>query len=271
MLVSALLVALIATCSTWWFSHVVTRTWLYPLWVGFLVALAMGQPIAGMKAAAYIQLAYLGWITAGGTMPGNLMVAGVFGTALTLLSHADPSLAVTFAVPFSLLGILTWQAYMTLNSIWIHQGDKFLDQNNIRGLRLMNYVPSFFTSLVLNGIPAFLLVYYGGGWAQQALKAIPQPLITAFQVVGAMMPALGIAMLLNYMGQKKVIPFFFLGFFLTEYLKLDTMSITIFAAIVGIALYFFQNGQNSSGTSGRSGKVKDSTAPAAGQTASEKE
>lgn len=54
------------------------------------------------------------------------------------------------------------------------------------------------------------------------------------------MPALGIAMLLNYMGKKKIIPFFFLGFFLTEYLKLDTMSITIFAAIIGIVMYFFQ-------------------------------
>lgn len=259
MLLSAILVALIATCSTWWFSHTITRTWLYPLWVGFLVALAMGQPIEGMKAAAYIQLAYLGWITAGGTMPGNLMVAGVFGTALTLLSKANPSLAVTFAVPFSLLGILTWQAYMTLNSIWVHRGDKFLEQNNIMGLRLMNYVPSFFTSLVLNGLPAFLMVYFGGGWAQQALKAIPQPLITAFEVVGALMPALGIAMLLNYMGKKKIIPFFFLGFFLTEYLKLDTMSITIFAAIIGIVMYYFQihkngGGADSAETSATNGK-----------------
>lgn len=46
-----------------------------------------GDPINGMKAAAYIQLTYLGWITAGGTMPGNLMVAGVFGTALTIISE----------------------------------------------------------------------------------------------------------------------------------------------------------------------------------------
>ena len=77
MLISAILVALIAIGSQWWFSHAITRTWLYPIWAGFLVAVAMGEPVLGMKAAAYIQLTYLGWITAGGTMPGNLMVAGV--------------------------------------------------------------------------------------------------------------------------------------------------------------------------------------------------
>ena len=85
MFISALLVALIATFSNSWINHLITRTWLYPLWSGFLVALAMGEPIKGMMAAAYINMAYLGWITAGGTMPGNLMIAGVFGTALTLL------------------------------------------------------------------------------------------------------------------------------------------------------------------------------------------
>lgn len=238
-MLSAILVALIATCSTWWLSHVITRTWLYPLWSGFLVAIAMGEPMRGMEAAAYIQLTYLGWITAGGTMPGNLMVAGIFGTALTLLSGADPILAPTFAVPFSLLGILTWQAYMTLNSIWVHKADKYVEVGNLTGIRAMNWIPSGILSFILNGIPAFLLVRYGGEFATQALAAIPQYLIDAFSTVGALMPALGIAMLLMYIGKKKILAFFFAGYFLTVYLHLDTMAITVFAAIAGVLVYFF--------------------------------
>ena len=98
MLIKAILVALLATGSQWWFSHLITRTWLYPIWSGFLTGVIMGEPVLGMQAAAYIQLTYLGWITAGGSMPGNLMVAGIYGTALTVLSGADPKLAVSFAV-----------------------------------------------------------------------------------------------------------------------------------------------------------------------------
>ncbi len=241
MLLKALLVALIATCSSWWFSHAVTRTWLYPLWSGFLVGLAMGQPLAGMQAAAYINLAYLGWITAGGTMPGNLMVAGVFGTALTLISGADPKLAVTFAVPFSLLGIISWQGYMTINALWVHRAEKYAAEGNLRGVRLMNYLPSFLVSLVLNGIPAFVLVYFGGDLATNLINSIPEPLIKALSTVGAIMPALGISMLLNYMGKPKLIPFFFLGFFLAAYFKLDVMAITIFAAVIAVVLYLFGN------------------------------
>ncbi|MDU5107302.1 PTS sugar transporter subunit IIC [Clostridium sp.] len=241
MLISAILVAIIATISQWWVSHTVTRTWLYPIWVGFLVAVVMGEPVKGMQAAAYIQLTYLGWITAGGTMPGNLMAAGVFGTALTLISGAEPSLAPTFAVPFSLLGILINQAYMTLNSFWVHKADKYLEEGNITGLRVMNYVPSGILSAILYGIPAFILVFFGGEFATNMLSSIPESLIQALKVVGALMPALGIAMLLSYLGKRKLIAFFFIGYFLTIYLKLDIMSITIFAATIGVLIYLFTN------------------------------
>lgn len=241
MLLSAILVAIISTLSQWHFSQAVTRTWDYPIWTGFLVGIVMGDPLNGMKAAATIQLAYLGWITAGGTMPGNLMVAGVFGTALTLLSGADPSLALTFAVPFSLLGILVSQAYMTVNAFWVHKADKYLEQGNIRMMQVMNYLPSGITALILYGVPAFILVAFGGDFAQKALAAIPQPMIDALSLVGAMMPALGIAMLLSFLSKKKILPFFIIGYFLTIYLKLDTMAVTIFAATVAVLLYFFGN------------------------------
>lgn len=239
MLLSAILVTILATGSQWWFSHLITRTWLYPIWSGFLVGVFMGQPVEGMMAAAYIQLTYLGWITAGGSMPGNLMVAGIYGTALTLLSGADPKLAVSFAVTLSLLGILINQAYMTLNSFWVHRADRYLEQGNLRGVRLMNYVPSGILSFLLYGVPIFAMIMFGSGWAETALLQIPKWLVDALNLVGAMMPALGIAMLLNYLGKKKLIAFFFFGFFATVYLGLDTMSLFIFSSIIAAVMYFF--------------------------------
>ena len=79
--------------------------------VRFLTGVIPGEPLVGMQAAALpFRLTYLGWITAGGSMPGNLMVAGIFGTALTVLSGADPTMATTFAVTLSLVGILINQS-----------------------------------------------------------------------------------------------------------------------------------------------------------------
>jgi mannose/fructose/N-acetylgalactosamine-specific phosphotransferase system component IIC len=238
MVVQAILVALVTTCSTWWFSHVITRTWLYPLWSGFLVGLVMGQPLQGMMIAAAINLPYVGFITAGGSMPGNPMFAGPVGTALALVSGLDIYTATSVGVVLGSVAVLSWNAYMSLNAIWVHAADKFAAQGNLKMIRVMNYVPSFFVSLIINGIPAFLIVTYGsvfGTWLQN----FPQPVMDAFAVVGALMPALGIGMLLNYIGKAKLLPFFFAGFFLTRYMGLDTMAITVFGAIIGVIVYMF--------------------------------
>ncbi|EBN5368490.1 PTS sugar transporter subunit IIC [Salmonella enterica] len=203
---------------------------------GFLVALALGSPIEGMKAAAYINLAYLGWMTVGGTMPGNLPVASVFGTAMTILSGAAPSTAVVFAVPFSLLGILTFQASMSFNALWVHKAEAMLDLGNITGMRMMNYIPSFFVNMVLVGIPAFCMVYFGADFMKNMLTMIPQSLVNAFEVIGGIMPALGIAMLVSFLGKKRLMPFFFLGFFLVAYLNLGIMAIAVFAVIAAVIM-----------------------------------
>ncbi|MCP9380618.1 PTS sugar transporter subunit IIC, partial [Lacticaseibacillus paracasei] len=127
MLLSAILVALLAIISQWWFFAPITRCMTYPLTTGLLVGTFMGDPMLGMLAGANIQLVYLGWINAGGVMPSNTMVAGIYGSALTILSGANPKLAVTFAIPFSLLGLLMVQIYQTVNSFWVHRADKALD------------------------------------------------------------------------------------------------------------------------------------------------
>ena len=217
MVISAILVGLLATCGQWWFFGPITKCLVYPLTTGTLVGVFMGEPMTGMIAGATIQLIYLGWISAGGTMPSNTIVAGIFGTALTIMSGADPKMAVTFAIPFSMLGLLLNQVYMTVNAAWIHQADKLLEKGNIKGVRIMNYLPSFCMALLLYGVPVFAMIMFGSDWSQSMLNAIPGSIINALEVVGGIMPALGIAMLLNYLGKKTLMPWFFAGFFLTEY------------------------------------------------------
>ena len=240
MVFKAILVALIATISTWWFSHTITRTWLYPIWSGFLVALVMGEPLKGMQIAAAINLPYIGFITAGGSMPGNAMFAGPVGTALALVSGLDYNQASVVGVILGSVAVFAWNAYMTINANWVHMADKYLEQGNLKMVRVMNYVPSFFVSLLLNGVPAFLIVMNGakfGDWLQN----FPQWIMDAFNLAGGLLPALGVGMLLNFLGKKKLIPFFFIGFALSQFFGLTTMEVTLLGALVAILIYYFQN------------------------------
>ena len=244
MVFTAILVTLITTMCTWWFSHTITRTWLYPLWSGFLVGIVMGQPMEGMMIAAAINLPYVGFITAGGSMPGNPMFAGPVGTALALVSGLDIFTATAVGVILGSMAILSWNFYMSINAIWVHAADKYVEKGNLKMVRIMNYVPSFFVSLIINGIPAFLVVMYGATFGEW-LQNFPQWVLDAFAVIGALMPALGIGMLLNYLAKPKLVPFFLAGFFLTIYFGLDTMAIAVLAAIIGGMIYLFRKESDS--------------------------
>ena len=77
----------------------------------------MGQPLEGAMIAAAINLPYVGFITAGGTMPGNPQFAGTVGTALALTSGMDVATATSIGVLLGSLGILLWNMYMSINAI----------------------------------------------------------------------------------------------------------------------------------------------------------
>lgn len=213
MIIEGLLVGLIVTLAAGNIWHPIGWAACYPLISGTLTGIALGDPMTGMQAGAIINLAYLGWITAGGTMPGNINMAGVWGTALTILGGADPSLAISFAIPIGLVGILVNELTMTVNVFWVHRCDKNAEEGNTKMLWWNGLVFPQLTFFVCYGIPAFLMVVFGQEFITGLIAAIPESLVNALGVAGGLMPAIGIAMLLNLLGKDKMLPFFFIGFF----------------------------------------------------------
>ena len=59
--------------------------------------------------------------------------------------------------------------------------------------------------------------------------------MNGLEKASSLLPAVGFAMLLNIMWDKRFIPLYFVGFALSAYLGLDVMAITILA--LGLALY----------------------------------
>lgn len=241
MYIQIILLTVVATLSSGWIWHPITWPMIYPLVSGFFVGLILGDPITGMAAGAYINLVYLGWITAGGAMPGNIMFAGVFGAALTIIAGVEPIMAPALAIPLALAGLLVWQLQMTVNAVWVHRADRYADSGNIRGVELCTYLYPQLTVFVLHLVPAFLLLYFGSGF-ETVVQGIPESLVDALTVVGGMMPALGIAMLLHYLGKPKLIPLFFIGFFAALYLNLGLMAIALFGGLLGIYTYMSKPG-----------------------------
>ena len=237
-IIQALLIAIAANLASGRVWSPITWPFCYPLINGTVVGLILGDPLLGLMAGATINLAYIGWISAGGTMPSNIGIAGVYGTAITILAKATPELAITLAIPIGLLGVLLWNLQMTLNVFWVHRLDANAEKGELNKIFFNAWLFPQLTSLVVNGTPAFILMFLGGDFFNRLLGRIPQGFVNALSVTGNLLPALGVAMLLNYLGKKKMIPYFVIGFFLTTFLDLGIMAVAILGACVAVIVYY---------------------------------
>lgn len=210
-----------------------------PLIAGTLVGIVMGRPAEGIAIGANINVLYLGWISAGGSLPGDPGLAGYLGTALALGAGLDVQAALALAAPLGLLGGLTWSLRMSLCSIIPHWADRFAEKGDIKGVARSNYIYSQPFLFLIYAVPVTLAAYLGAPAVGAALGWIAQHAIWVMSglfAASGMLAALGIALNLKFLFQGNVWPYFFVGFVVTSMM---TGSVNLLMmAIIGLALAF---------------------------------
>ena len=91
---------------------------------GAITGLILGHPVQGAVIGATINLVYLGFMSAGGSMPADMGLAGVLGTAYAIVGGLDTDTALALAVPIGILGTIVWAGRMTFDCFFVHMADK---------------------------------------------------------------------------------------------------------------------------------------------------
>jgi len=227
-----------------WFANLGFTVLYRPLVAGTLVGLVMGRPAEGIAIGANINVLYLGWISAGGSLPGDPGLAGYLGTALALGGGLDVPAALSLAAPLGLLGGLTWSRRMSLCSFIPHWADRFAAEGNIKAVARSNYIYSQPFLFVLYAVPVALAAYLGSAAVAQGLGWIAQNAIwvmNGLYVASGMLAALGIALNLKFLFQGNVWPYFFIGFVVTTMMggQVNLLMLAIIVAAVAFMHVLF--------------------------------
>lgn len=203
-----------------------------PLVSGLLVGIVLGQPVQGAIIGAAIQLPFIAYISAGGAPPTDPGLAGTLGTALAIAGGVKPTAAIAIAVPIGLLGTIIWVIHMTVDVFFVHAIDKAADEGNMKKAEFLHIVPPQLFALAIGVIPVALGCYFGSGVVTDIIHALEGRPLQALEVIGGLLPAIGIAMNLRAISKPGIMLWYILGFIIAVYLKLETMPIAIGAAIV---------------------------------------
>jgi mannose/fructose/N-acetylgalactosamine-specific phosphotransferase system component IID/mannose/fructose/N-acetylgalactosamine-specific phosphotransferase system component IIC len=219
-----------------WLFGLAYYTLFRPLVAGLLVGVILGHPAEGTLIGAAINVPYLGFISAGGNLPGDLGLAGWVGTTIALAGHLDPATAIAVAVPLGLLGTIIFFGRMAVSPVFAHWADARAEKADIRGVALMNWLPPQIFLFVISWVPVFLLALNGPGYVNDALNQLPTWFTNGLIIAGGILPAIGIALTMRFIFRGSAIPYFFIGFILYTFTA-GSMSLVVIAAI-GLALAY---------------------------------
>lgn len=208
-----------------------------PIVTAPIVGLMMGDMQSGLLIGATLELAWLGLMPLAGAQPPNVTIGAAVGTVFGIQSGLEPAAVVGVAIPFAILmqqlTVLQFTAFATL----MPNVDKMAEKCDTDGIERINYygmATYFFTFFIC----AFIPVYFGDVMAKLIVEMVPAKIIGGLSIAGAMMPALGFAMLLKMMLKEKgYTPYFLLGFIVATFLGMPIIAVALLGLVIAAIDY----------------------------------
>ena len=204
-----------------------------PLVLGPLVGLVLGDLTQGVIIGATLELIFMGNIKVGAAIPPDVITGGVLGTAFAILSGKGPAIALAIAIPVSILAEMMISALFVLRAMLNKKFNQYAEEGNYKKIQWLHIFSGLIRPLLM-GFIVLLALQLGANAMRSFLDMIPAWVQSGLQVAGNMLPALGFALLMNLMFNKKVAPYFFLGFILASFLKLPIIAIGGIGVIIAL-------------------------------------
>lgn len=206
-----------------------------PLVAGVLVGIILGDPVQGAIVGAAVQMPFIAYVFAGGAQPNDPGLAGTLGVALGIAAGLEPSAVVAISVPIALIGTIVNVLRMTIDTVFVHMIDKAAAEGDMKKAVFLHIVPPQILCFFMCVVPVALGCYYGVDVVTKIIDVMQGRPLYTLEVVGAILPALGIAMNLRTLDRPGTLIWFVFGFVLSAYLGLGAMPV----AIIGFVIAFF--------------------------------
>ena len=214
-----------------------------PLILGFLIGVILGHPMDGAILGAYIGLVYMGTISVGGTQPANPMIGTVVAVVMAFKGGLGYEAALAVAVPIGIAFASLRNWVNTLACFFSSQIDRACDRHKPKQMYLWGALNMLFKIAFLT-IMMFLALWLGVDRMSAVMDQLPAWVSNGLNVAGALLPAVGIALGLKYIGGNGRIFYAIIAFVLCQYLGLSTLVIVLIAicAVVIITRMKVDNG-----------------------------
>lgn len=228
-----------------------------PLVGGLVCGLILGDIKTGVICGVAMQLVYIALVTPGGTVSADVRAVSYIGIPLAMVAihsqglSADSADAANLAKSMGTLvgtvGTVLFYGTATMNLVWQHVGWRAVEKGQFRKLYQVDWLYPWVSHFVFSFLPTLVMCKLGATAVTAMKDALPMdgiPMKTLF-TVGALLPCVGIAILLKQIVEKVTdfIPFF-VGFTLAASLGLNLVSCAVISLIFAVLFYELEMAKN---------------------------
>lgn len=234
-----------------------------PIVIGPLVGLFLGDLHTGVLIGASLEAVFMGVVNIGGASAAEPGIATAVGTAFAIMLGKGSEVALTLALPIGILGLqIKTVIYIFIVGMFAKTFDRLAAEGKEHQIVLLHY-GLWVVQWVLYSMFAFLAIMFGSNAVSKLLNAIPDVVMNGLTVCGGLLPAVGMAMLMKMLWDKKICVAYFFGFVMSAYLNLPLIALAVLGVV--IAVYVASNdyrmnqlasqrvavsGENNNGTDG---------------------
>ncbi|WP_141430557.1 PTS mannose/fructose/sorbose transporter subunit IIC [Bacillus sp. 03113] len=204
-----------------------------PLVACTLIGLVLGDVKTGIILGGTLEMMALGWMNIGAAMAPDTAMASVISTILVITANQSIGKGIAVAVALAAAGQVLTIFARTLTIGLQHRADKYAEEGNFRGIDLMHYVGLGIQALRVV-IPTLIVALISVNSFQAMLNAIPTVITKGLQVGGGIVVIVGYAMIINMMGAKYLMPFFFLGFVFAAFTNFNLVAFGVLGLVAAI-------------------------------------
>lgn len=221
-----------------------------PLVGGLVCGLILGDVKTGIICGVAMQLVYIALVTPGGTVSADVRAVSYIGIPLAMVAIHSQGLAADSAEAANLaksmgtlvgtVGTVLFYGTATLNLAWQHIGWKAVEKGDFKKLYIVDWGLPWISHFAFSFLPTLIMCKLGASAVTAIQDALPMDGIamkTLF-TVGALLPCVGIAILLKQIVEKVTdfVPFF-VGFTLAASLGLNLVACAVVSLIFALLFY----------------------------------
>ncbi len=205
-----------------------------PLIACTVIGLILGDVKTGIILGGTLELIALGWMNIGAAQSPDSALASIISTILVVVGKQDIQSGIAIALPVAAAGQVLTVFARTITVAFQHAADRAAEKDIL-------HLSALLVQAMRVAVPALLVsIFVSASAVQGFLGAIPSVITDGFRIAGGFIVVVGYAMVLNMMGVKYLMPFFFLGFIVAGYLGISLVGYGAIGLILAM-LFIYLN------------------------------